>query len=96
MNPAPVRTVTLYAMPGCVRCHRVRSFLRQSGVSFTEMNVLTHPRALLKLLRSYRRIFPVVVVNDAVVRGTDRAHLVVALGLKHGTAVASGKTARSE
>jgi glutaredoxin len=96
MNPAPARTVTLYAMPGCLRCRRVRNFLRENDVSFTEINVLTHPRALLKLLGSFRRIFPVVVVNEIVFRGTERAQLKAALGLKPGAAEASGKTARSE
>ncbi|MGD0538485.1 MAG: glutaredoxin [Verrucomicrobiota bacterium] len=96
MNPAPARTVTLFAMPGCLRCHRVRNFLRGNGVSFTEINVLTHPRALLKLLGRYRRVFPVVVVNEVVFRGTERAQIKIALGLKHGAAGVSGKTARSE
>ena len=88
--------MTLYAMPGCLRCHRVRDFLRENDVSFTEINVLTHPRALLKLLGSFRRVFPVVVVNEVVFRGAERAQLKVALGLKHGAAGVSGKTARSE
>ena len=96
MNRASARTVTLYAMPGCLRCHRVRSFLRENHVSFTEINVLTHPRSLLKLLGSFRRIFPVVVVNEVVFRGAERAQIKAALGLNPGVAGASGKTARSE
>ncbi len=96
MNDAASPKVTLYAMPGCLRCHRTRVFLRQHGVCFNEVNVLTNPRALLKLLGTYRLVFPVVVVDGRVFKGSDCAQLTSVLGLKPASARVSGSRAKSE
>jgi glutaredoxin len=74
--------VTLYSLPGCLLCHRLRAFLRRHRVAFTEVNVLTRPKSLTKVVFGYRKALPIVVVDGRTIIGWNRRKLTAALHLR--------------
>ncbi len=64
--------VKLYAVPGCPRCEEVRQFLRDRGIAFTEIDVLTTPLAFHRtMVFSGTPAVPAVDVDGRVVVGVD-------------------------
>jgi glutaredoxin len=78
VNPEPP-SVTIYSLPGCLLCRRVKSFLTAHAVSYNEVNVLTKPRVLAKVVLGYRKLLPVVVIGDQVLAGWSRRRLAAAI-----------------
>ena len=62
-------------------CYNTKEFLSNHGVRFTEVNILTNPKGLMKLIFEFKNIFPVVVVGDEPISGYNRHRLRRALGL---------------
>lgn len=50
-------------------------------MSFTEVNLLTHPAAIFKLAREYKKIGPMIIVNGGAISAFNRTRLIEALGL---------------
>ncbi len=71
--------VTIYALPGCVRCRRFKLFLLQHGIPFSEVNVLAQPKALARIPLGYRLVLPVVVLGQQVLAGWTQKRLEFAL-----------------
>lgn len=46
-----MKTVTIYTTPYCTFCQRLKEYFHQSGVSFTEFNVLEEPDKLDEMKR---------------------------------------------
>lgn len=65
-------------------CYKTKEFLSKHQVAFTEVNVLANPKALLKLVATFRKIAPVVVVGDEPISGFNRKRLRRALGIEPG------------
>jgi glutaredoxin len=61
-------------------CSRVKEFLSQKGVSFTERDIVQDPQALVELEALGVMTTPVTVVDGEVVVGFDRARLEQLLG----------------
>jgi hypothetical protein len=57
----------------------VKNFLNAHAVSFNEVNVLTRPRVLAKIVLGYRKLLPVVVIGDQVLTGWSRRRLAAAI-----------------
>jgi glutaredoxin len=83
--------VTLYTLPGCLLCRRLRAFLRRHRVAFHEVNVLTRPKSLAKVVLGYRKVLPITVVDGRVISGWSRRKLTAALHLRR----SSSSSARS-
>jgi glutaredoxin len=62
MEPASAR-VTIYSLPGCGRCRRLVAHLARHLVPFTEVNVLTQPRALARITNHHQPVLPLVTVD---------------------------------
>jgi len=68
--------VTVYTTPTCPYCHRVKDFLNQRGVGFTEYDVSVDRAAADEMIgKSGQMGVPVIIVDDQVVVGFDRARL---------------------
>jgi len=61
-------------------CARVKEFLSQRGVEFTERNVAEDESALAELEKLGVMTTPVTVIDDEVVIGFDQARLEQLLG----------------
>lgn len=71
--------VTLYLLPGCLRCRRAKELLRSHRVPFKEVNALNQPKALARFQTDARMVFPIILIGDAILRGFDRRKLTAAL-----------------
>ena len=54
---------------------------RLVDVTFTEVNLFTHPKAWLKLVFQWKRFGPTIVVGEQAIGPTNRKRLARALGL---------------
>jgi glutaredoxin len=62
-------------------CDRVKEFLSQKQVEFTERNIAADPAALAELEKLGYMTTPVTLVDGEVVVGFDRAQLERLLGI---------------
>ncbi len=65
-------------------CDRVKEFLSQKQVEFTERNIAADPAALAELEKLGYMTTPVTLVDGEVVVGFDRAGLERLLGTETG------------
>ncbi len=65
-------------------CNRVKEFLSQKQVEFTERNIAADPAALAELEQRGYMTTPVTLVDGEVVVGFDRARLERLLGTETG------------
>ena len=65
-------------------CDRVKEFLSQKQVEFTDRNIAADPAALAELEKLGYMTTPVTLVDGEVVVGFDRAHLERLLGTETG------------
>ncbi len=65
-------------------CDRVKEFLSQKQVEFTERNIAADPAALAELEKLGYMTTPVTLVDGEVVVGFDRARLERLLGTETG------------
>ncbi len=87
MNSQPANDanpqVTIYTSSDCVWCPRLKDYLSQNGVAYTEKNVELDVAAASEALNfAGRRQTPVTVIGSNVVVGFQRAQLDALLGLK--------------
>lgn len=71
--------VTLYVIPGCLRCRQAKELLRRHRVVFAEVNALENPKSLVRLPSGVQPEFPVVTIDSRVLCGPDRRTLAAAL-----------------
>ncbi len=62
-------------------CNRVKEFLSQNKIDFTERNVAVDPNALDELEKMGYMTTPVTLVDGEVVVGFDRTKLATLLGI---------------
>jgi glutaredoxin 3 len=68
--------VTIYTTPTCGYCRHAKEFLRQRGIQFTECDVSVDRAGAEEMVRkSGQMSVPVIVIDDEVVVGFDRARL---------------------
>jgi len=75
-------TVTVYSTPTCPWCVRVKGYLQQKGVEFTDVDVskdIEKAREMVKL--SGQMGVPVVAINGSVIVGFDKEKIDELLGL---------------
>ena len=71
--------LTVYWLPGCSNCLRLKEFVEHSGRSFVDVNLVEEPAAA-KRLRHLGVRPPAVVVGDRAVRGLDLAEVADLIG----------------
>lgn len=72
--------VVLYSTMVCPQCHRARSFLEESGVTFREIDLVSDKTLREDIIkRCGVRIAPVVEINGSLFPGFNREKLSAAL-----------------
>jgi len=76
------RRVTVYSSPTWGPCKATKEFLSSQGIAFEDVNVLADAAARDKLVALTGQMsIPVIVVNDEVVQGFNKAKLKSLLGI---------------
>lgn len=77
--------VKVYVTETCPWCTRVKSYLKQHGVAFSEVNVSRDERAAKEMVRrSGQQGVPQVEINGRMIVGFDKPAIDSMLGLKAG------------
>jgi glutaredoxin 3 len=64
--------VTVYTTPTCPWCQKLKGFLHDEGIPFTEINVAEDPDKAREMMdKTGQRGVPVTTVGDQVVIGYD-------------------------
>jgi glutaredoxin 3 len=69
------RKIVLYSQPGCLSCAKVKAFLSEGKIEYTERNIAADGAALAELEKLGYMTTPVTVIDSEVVAGFDRARL---------------------
>jgi glutaredoxin 3 len=76
------RTVKVYSTPTCPFCIRAKQFLKESAVSFEDIDVSTnHDAAGEMIKRSGQMGVPVIDVEGELIVGFDKDKIKKALGI---------------
>ncbi len=79
---APVRRVTVYSTPTCSWCNTLKSWLKQNGINYTDIDVSRDQRAAEELVkRTGQQGVPQTDINGEVVVGFNQPRLKQLLGL---------------
>ena len=78
--------VTLYWIPGCGNCTRLKGYLRTNGIDFNAVNVMEDPDAFETMKRHGIASLPVLRKGDRWESGVDLKHVDALLGLSGGAA----------
>ena len=77
----PPKGVLIFTQPECKASHRLKGFLAQKSVAFSELNVFQDRRALLDLLDRGFRSTPVTIINGEAIAGFAPDRLEEILGV---------------
>ena len=70
------KKVMVYSTPTCPYCKRVKDYLTQKGVSFSDYNVAEDREKAKEMIEKSKQMgVPVIVVGDDVVVGFNQAKL---------------------
>ena len=70
------KKVTVYSTPTCPYCKRVKDYLTQKGIAFTDYNVAEDREKAKEMIDKSRQMgVPVIVVGDEIIVGFNQAKL---------------------
>ena len=70
------KKVIVYSTPTCPYCKRIKDYLTQKGVSFSDYNVAEDREKAKEMIDKSKQMgVPVIVVGDDVVVGFNQAKL---------------------
>ena len=70
------KKITVYSTPTCPYCKRVKDYLTQKGVSFSDYNVAAdREKAKEMIAKSKQMGVPVIIIDNDVVVGFNQAKL---------------------
>ena len=75
-----MKNVVIYTSNTCGYCHAAKKFLDSMSVNYTEKNVSTDAEARKELIKKGFMGVPVIMVDEEVVQGFDKARLQELLG----------------
>ena len=77
-----MKPVEIYTSPLCGFCHAAKRLLKQKGVNFSEVNVLTNPGRKSEMIQraSGGRTVPQIFVGDMHVGGCDELYALERAG----------------
>jgi glutaredoxin-like YruB-family protein len=75
--------VTVYSTPTCPFCKKVKEFLNEHDVDFTDINVAEDDEKAQEMIQKSGQMgVPVVEIDDEVIVGFDRDKLTETLDLE--------------
>ncbi len=73
-------TVKVYSTPTCPWCKKVKAFLKENNVKFTDVDVSSDEKASAEMIKKSGQMgVPVIDVNGTILVGFDEAKLKEAL-----------------
>ncbi|MBN1149954.1 glutaredoxin family protein [candidate division WOR-3 bacterium] len=76
--------IKVYTTPSCTYCGSVKTYLRQKGVPFSEVDVSKNKAAAEEMVRKSRQMgVPVVDIGGKIIVGFNKPAIDRALGLHH-------------
>ena len=75
-----MKNVVVYTSNTCGYCHEAMKFLDSMSVKYTEKNVSVDADARRELIKKGFMGVPVIMIDDEVVQGFDKARLQELLG----------------
>lgn len=76
------KKVTVYSASTCPYCVRVKQFLKDNNVQFTEIDVSSNQEAAREMIeRSGQMGVPVVDIDGEIIVGFDKRKISSALGI---------------
>jgi glutaredoxin len=79
------KKIVIYSQPGWVFCGKVKEFLSQNKINFTDRNIAADETALAELEKIGYMTTPVTMIDGDVVVGFDLPKLRTLLQLPEGT-----------
>lgn len=75
--------ITVYTAPGCPYCVKVKNYLRELGLKFTEIDVSKRQQDAERLVRKTGQTgVPVIEIGNQLVIGFDKNRIDKLLGVK--------------
>lgn len=75
------KKVKVYSTPTCPYCKRAKAYLEEKGVTYEDIDVANNPQAADEMVKvSSQMSVPVIVIDNDVVIGFDKAKLDELLG----------------
>ena len=73
-----MKPVEIYTSPLCGFCHAAKRLLKQKGVNFSEINVLTDPARKSEMIKRANggRTVPQIFIGDHHVGGCDELYVL--------------------
>lgn len=70
------KKITVYSTPTCPYCKRVKDYLTQKGVSFSDYNVAEDREKAKEMIDKSKQMgVPVIIIGDDVVVGFNQVKL---------------------
>lgn len=77
-----MRKARVYSTPSCPYCKMAKSYLKERGVQFEEINVAEDTQAAMEMIeKSGQMGVPVLEIDDHIIVGFDKKAIDQALGL---------------
>lgn len=74
--------VLIYSTPTCPWCHKTKEYLKEKGISFTDINVAEdQAKAQEMIQKSGQMGVPVTDIDGTIIIGFDKPALNKALGI---------------
>jgi glutaredoxin-like YruB-family protein len=77
-----MKNVLVYSTPTCPWCIRVKQFLKDSGVTFTDYDVGSHPDKAEEMVKKSGQMgVPVIDIEGEIIVGFDKEKIKQILGI---------------
>ena len=74
--------IKVYTTPTCIYCQNLKTFLKEKGIEFEEINVANNPEALKEMVAKSGQLgVPVVDIDGQIVIGFDKEKISKLLNL---------------
>jgi len=78
-----MKNVIIYSTPACHFCQLAKDFFKESGIKYTEYNVLTDLEKRQEMIdKSGQLSVPVIVIGDEIIVGFDQEKVSSLLGIE--------------
>ncbi|HMB14192.1 MAG TPA: glutaredoxin 3 [Roseovarius sp.] len=77
-----MQPIEIYSSPLCGFCHAAKRLLKQKGVNFSEINVLTQPKRKAEMMQraNGRHTVPQIFIGETHVGGCDELYALERAG----------------
>ncbi|MEX2028315.1 MAG: Uxx-star family glutaredoxin-like (seleno)protein [Candidatus Curtissbacteria bacterium] len=77
-----MKNVTIYSTPTCHFCHAAKEFFKANNIAYTEHNVASDVEKRQEMVeKSGQMGVPVIIIDDELTVGFDKAKIAKLLGL---------------